>query len=81
MFSLAIAMLVAASTAAADATSAEAQQAPAAGAAQTATASQDAEKADTKPKKICRKIQSTGSRLSSGKLCKTEEEWKRFLAE
>jgi hypothetical protein len=81
MFSFAIAMLLTASTAAADTTAAGAQPAPAVEATETATASQDAGKVDAKPKKICRKIQSTGSRLTSGKLCKTEEEWKRFLAE
>ncbi len=80
MFGFAMAMLMAASTTAA-ATTAEAQPAPAAEGTETARASQDAGKAGAKPKKICRKVQSTGSRLTSGKLCKTEEEWKRFLAE
>ena len=81
MFSFAIAMLMTASTTAADTTAAQADRAPTAEATQTATTSSDAEKVDAKPKKICRKIQGTGSRLTSGKLCKTEEEWKRFLAE
>lgn len=81
MFSLAIAMLMATSLVEADATAAKAERAPAAEAAQTAGTSEDVEKADAKPKKICRKVQSTGSRLTSGKLCKTEEEWKRFLAD
>lgn len=81
MFSLAIALLMVASTVEAEAASAEAERAPAADAAQTAATSQDVEKADAKPKKICRKIQGTGSRLSNGKLCKTAEEWKRFFAE
>ena len=80
MFTFAMAMLIAASTTAA-ATTAEAQPAPVADATESATANQDAGKAEAKPKKICRKVQSTGSRLTSGKLCKTEEEWKRFLAE
>jgi hypothetical protein len=78
MFNLAIAVLMAASTTAADTTAAEAERAPTVEATDPATASKDA---DAKPKKICRKVQSTGSRLTSGKLCKTEEEWKRFLAE
>ena len=81
MFSFAIAILLTASTTAADTTASEADRASTVEATETATASQDAEKLDAKPKKICRKIQSTGSRLTSGKLCKTEEEWKRFLAE
>ena len=81
MFSFAIALLISASTTAADTTAAEAERAPAVEAAETAAASEGAGKVDAKPKKTCRKIQSTGSRLTSGKLCKTDEEWKRFLAE
>jgi hypothetical protein len=81
MLSFAIAMLMTATTTAADTTAAGAERAPTVEATETATARQDAEKVDAKPKKICRKVQSTGSRLTSGKLCKTEEEWKRFFAE
>ena len=37
-----------------------------------------AAEAAAKPKKICRRLGGTGSRLDTGKVCKTAAEWKRF---
>lgn len=54
-------------------------EAPAAPATEeTAPAAPAAAAAPAKPKKICRRLGGTGSRLESGKVCKTAEQWKRF---
>lgn len=48
---------------------------------QTAPAAPVAAAAPAKPKKTCRRLGGTGSRLESGKVCKTAEEWKKFDSE
>lgn len=83
MFNIVIALLVAASGAEAEAATTEASATPATEAVSTdAHAGHKAEQTPAKPKKICRKLEgSTGSRMNSGKVCKTEEQWKRYYAE
>lgn len=60
-------------TATVDAPAASATQEPA-----PAAPSAPAAAAPAKLKKTCRRLGGTGSRLESGKVCKTAEEWKRF---
>jgi len=81
MVEFVIAMLLAVSASGSESAAQEAAaEAPAPAAAEAVSAAPNDAKPE-KPKRICMKVPGTGSRLTSGRLCKTAEEWKRFNAE